>query len=72
MIYPISKTMCLCMLLNYKESDLTQNNYTIPIVTWSNEADIKQFLIDRYITPTAESFVVDETNLEYLQNLLNN
>lgn len=72
MIYPISKTMCLCMLLNYKESDLTQNNYTIPIVTWSNEADIKQLLIDRYITPTAESFVVDETNLEYLQNLLNN
>lgn len=72
MIYPISKTMCLCMLLNYKESDLTQNNYTIPIETWSNEADIKQFLIDGYITPTAESFVVDETNLEYLQNLLNN
>lgn len=72
MIYPISKTMCLCMLLNYKESDLTQNNYTIPIVTWSDEADIKQFLIDGYITPTAESFVVDETNIEYLQNLLNN
>lgn len=72
MIYPISKTMCLCMLLNYKESDLTQNNYTIPIETWSDEADIKRFLIDGYITQTAESFVVDETNLEYLQNLLNN
>ena len=72
MIYPISKTMCLCMLLNYKESDLTQKNYTIPIETWSDEADIKRFLIDGYITPTAESFVADETNIEYLQNLLNN
>lgn len=60
------------MLLNYKESDLTQNNYTISIETWSDEADIKRFLINGYITPTAESFVVDETNYEYLQNLLNN
>lgn len=72
MIYPISKKLCLCMLLNIEESNLAQNNYTISIETWSDEADIKRFLINGYITPTAESFVVDETNYEYLQNLLNN
>ena len=72
MIYPISKKLCLCMLLNIEGSNLAQNNYTISIETWSDEADIKRFLINGYITPTAESFVVDETNIEYLQNLLNN
>lgn len=72
MIYPISKKLCLCMLLNIEGSNLAQNNYTISIETWSDEADIKRFLINGYITPTAESFVVDETNYEYLQNLLNN
>ncbi|MCH5160553.1 MAG: DUF4238 domain-containing protein [Clostridiales bacterium] len=68
MIYPISKTLCFCMLRSEKEIDITKDEYIIPIEVWNKDADIKQHFIDGYITQVAISFVVDDTNIAFVQS----
>lgn len=68
MIYPISNTLCFYMLHYEKETDITKDEFTIPIEVWHKDEDIKQHFIDGYITNTATSFVVDDTNLEFVKN----
>ena len=56
-------------MLHYeKETDITKDEFTIPIEVWHKDEDIKQHFIDGYITNTATSFVVDDTNLEFVKN----
>lgn len=68
MLYPISNTLCFCMLRSATEIDLAKENFEIPIEIWENDDDIKQHFIDGYITATATSFVVDNTNLDFVKN----
>ena len=68
MIYPISKTLCFCMLLKEKEIDTDKEEFNIPIEAWCNDEDIKLHFIDGYITQTAKSFIVDETNIDFIKN----
>ena len=68
MIYPISKTLCFCMLLSEKEIDTDKEEFNIPIEVWCNDNDIKLHFIDGYITQTAKSFIVDETNIDFIKN----
>lgn len=68
MIYPISKTLCLCMILKEKETDTDKEEFNIPIEAWCNDEDIKLHFIDGYITQTAKSFIVDETNIDFIKN----
>ena len=68
MIYPISNTLCFFMLRSEKEIDITKEEFTIPIEVWDKDEDIKQHLIDGYITQVATSFVVDDTNINFVKN----
>lgn len=68
MIYPISNTLCFCMLRSEKEIDITKEEFTVPIEVWDKDEDIKQHLIDGYITQVATSFVVDDTNINFVKN----
>lgn len=68
MIYPISKTLCFCMILKEKETDTDKEEFNIPIEAWCNDEDIKLHFIDGYITQTAKSFIVDETNIDFIKN----
>ncbi len=61
MIYPISKTLCFGLLRNQAQTDLNQKTYAIPFESWDKES-IRLFLINGYVLPTAEYYVVDETN----------
>lgn len=61
MIYPISKTLCFGLLCNQTQTDLNKETYIVPFESWDKES-IKSFLINGYILPTAEYYVVDETN----------
>ena len=67
MIYPISKTLCLCMMYNKEEIDTTKEKFDIPIEICDNDKDIKSTFIDAYITRTTKSFVVDDTNLCFVK-----
>ena len=67
MIYPISNTLCFCMLLSEKEVDISQENFNIPIEVCDKDEFIKEHFIDGYITKTATSFVVDETNIDFVK-----
>ena len=67
MIYPISKTLCFCMLLSEKEIDTDKEEFNIPIEVWCNDNDIKLHFIDGYITQTAKSFIVDKTNIDFIK-----
>lgn len=67
MIYPISNTLCFCMLRSEKEIDITKEEFNIPIEVWDKDEDIKQHFIDGYITQVAKSFVIDETNVEFVK-----
>ena len=69
MIYPISKTLCFCLLYNEKEIDL-KDKIDIPIEVWNSDEDIKLHFIDGYITKTAKSFVVDKTNIDFIKTLI--
>lgn len=68
MIYPISNTLCFCMLRSEKEIDITKEEFTIPLEVWDKDEDIKQHFIDGYITQVATSFVVDDTNINFVKN----
>ena len=72
MIFPLSKNICLYLLLREQPLQLNNAQYPIAIETWDNPNDIEQFMIDRYIQPTSESIVVDNTNLQYVLNKLKN
>lgn len=61
MIYPISKTLCFGLLCNQTQTDLNKKTYIVPLESWDKES-IKSFLINGYVLPTAEYYVVDETN----------
>lgn len=61
MIYPISKTLCFGLLCNQTQTDLNKETYIVPFESWDKES-IKSFLINGYVLPTAEYYVVDETN----------
>lgn len=61
MIYPISKTLCFGLLCNQTQTDLNKKTYIVPFESWDKES-IKSFLINGYVLPTAEYYVVDETN----------
>lgn len=67
MIYPISKTLCFCMILKEKETDTDKEEFNIPIEAWCNDEDIKLHFIYGYITQTAKSFIVDETNIDFIK-----
>ncbi len=67
MIYPISNTLCFCMMCSANEIDLTKEVFNIPIDVWDKDDEIKQHFIDGYITDVAKSFVVDNTNVEFVK-----
>ena len=71
MLYPISKTLCFCLLYNEKGTEFFKNTIDVPIECWSRDDDIKLHFIDGYITQTAKSFIVDETNVEFVKRSLN-
>ena len=56
------------MLLSEKEIDTDKEEFNIPIEAWCNDEDIKLHFIDGYITQTAKSFIVDETNIDFIKN----
>lgn len=66
MIYPISNVLCFCMLRSATEIDITKESFEIPIECCEDDKFIKQHFIDGYITDTATSFVVDDTNLSFV------
>lgn len=68
MLYPISHTLCFCMLLSENEVNISQDTFNIPIEVCDNDNFIKEHFIDGYITTTATSFVVDDTNIEFVKN----
>lgn len=70
MIYPISRTLCFCLLYSTEATDLSKENINIPIEIWDSDEDIKSHFIDGYITETAKSFVVDETNIDFVKGLV--
>lgn len=70
MIFPLSNDLCLDLILREQPLQLDKKQYSIEIETWDNPDDIKQFMIDGYITPTAESIVVDNTNLQFVLDKL--
>ncbi len=70
MIYPISKTLCFCMLLSEKEIDTDKEKFNIPIEVWSNDENVKLHFVNGYITKTAKSFVVDDTNLSLVEDAI--
>jgi len=72
MIEPISNEFCFYLLFSYKEIDISKVNFEIPIEICDNDTDIKNRFINGYITPVATSFVVDETNKEFVIKLHNN
>ncbi len=72
MIYPISNVLSFCMLRCATEIDITKDVFEIPIEVWDKDDDIKQFFIDGYITNVATSFVVDNTNLEFVTKIFQN
>lgn len=67
MIYPISNTLCFCMLYSDKEIDITKEKFEMPLEICNDEELIKQCFIDTYITKTAKSYVVDETNIDFVR-----
>lgn len=67
MLYPISRTLCFCLLYNGKGTELSKDTIDIPIECWNSDDDIKLHFIHGYITPTAKSFIVDETNVEFVK-----
>lgn len=68
MIYPISNTLCFCMLRSEDGIDITKEEFTIPIEVWDQDEDIKQHFINGYITQVAKSFVVDDTNIDFVKH----
>ena len=70
-IEPISNNLCICLILQKDEVDLTKKEFKLKIEQWNEDELIKQFFIDRYITPHATSFVVDNTNLKYIKGKIN-
>ena len=67
MIVPISNNLCICLTLQKDETDLTKKEFKLKIEQWDEDELIKQFFIEKYITPQATSFVVDDTNLKYVK-----
>lgn len=66
-IEPISNTLCFCLALSKNEIDLNKEHYEIPIEIWNEDELIKEHFIKGYITETATSFVVDETNKDLVE-----
>ncbi len=66
-IEPISNTLCLCLFLNENEIDQTQDYYEIPIEVLTDDDVVKECFVKGYITYTATSFIVDETNKDYVE-----
>lgn len=69
MILPISKNLCFYLMLSAEEIDLTKNTYILPIDIYPDDI-IKKMFIESYITKTATSFVVDETNIDIVKNAI--
>lgn len=67
MIEPISSTLCFCLALVKEPIDLNKDSYSIKIESWDNEEEIKEFFINGYMTETATSYIVDETNESYIK-----
>lgn len=67
MIEPISSTLCFCLALVQEPIDLNKDSYSIKIESWDNEEEIKEFFINGYMTETATSYIVDETNESYIK-----
>ena len=68
-IEPISNNLCFCLMLSKDEVDLNKENYEIPIEIWNDDEFTKKHFIKGYITETANSFVVDDTNKEFVEQL---
>lgn len=71
-LYPISNILCFATLYTEKEIDVSKDSFIIPIEKCENDDNIKNYFIDGYITETATTFVVDETNIEYVKQYLAN
>lgn len=55
-------------ILSEKEIDTDKEEFNISIEVWNNDENVKLHFIDGYITQTAKSFVVDETNIDLIKN----
>lgn len=69
-IEPISNVLCLCLILARHGEDLTKESLEIPIEVISEDAVIKEQFVEGYITPTATSYVVDDSNVEIIKSVL--
>lgn len=69
MILPISNKLCFFLMLSKQKIDLTKETYKLPIDIYPDDI-IKKIFIERYITKTATSFVVDETNIDIVKNTI--
>lgn len=67
MIYPISKTLCFCLTYSEKRIDATAKSFDIPIENLNDEEEVKEIFIKKYITKSATSFAVDETNMDFVR-----
>lgn len=65
-IEPISKDLCFCLLLTQNQIDIKKDKFKIKIEVWESDEDIIKFFIKDYLTKTATSYVVDETNYRYV------
>lgn len=65
-IEPISKDLCFCLLLTQNQIDIKKDKFKIKIEVWESDEDIIKFFIKDYLTETAISYVVDETNYRYV------
>lgn len=66
-IEPISNTLCFYLAWSKGEIDLNKGYYEIPIEIWDEDELIKEHFIKGYITNTATSFVVDDTNKDFVE-----
>ena len=49
-----------------KSNSFKKDKFKIKIEVWDNDEDIIKFFIKDYLTETATSYVVDETNYRYV------
>ena len=66
-IEPISSKLTFLLLPSEKEINIEQNSFEIPIVNFDVKNDIEEIFINQYMTSKAKSYVVDDTNIQFLK-----
>ncbi len=69
-IEPISKNLCFCLYLSDEQIEQDKAEYSIPIDIFDDEKLIKGIFIDRYMTSTATSYVINDSNINIIKSNL--